>query len=283
MFKQFMSLLNLQQDQVAQKEWLIDGVKYVEDRVLFGETSSSVRGKISIVKSLDLSYVLKINKINVQRKRNKIFEDPIREAQILSELHKYDCHPSIVLYTQVEFIGDYVLLLFPYFQQGDLYTYWEMGRVVTSEIIETCVKQIGGALTYLHEKMGIVHLDVALENILIDEKLNFYLTDFGMAQYINKLPLVYHSSPEEVHYNRMDNRPLEYRCEKSKINANWKSIDAYALGKIMYNLYTSRNPNRPHFKLMPEEERNASCAILVMWQSLLHDDPDVRVNYLQSV
>ena len=48
------------------------------------------------------------------------------------------------------------------------------GRYFLSQMID--------ALEYMHKK-GVVHRDLKLENILIDDKMNLKIVDFGFATY----------------------------------------------------------------------------------------------------
>ena len=51
------------------------------------------------------------------------------------------------------------------------------------------MQQLTDAVTYLHSEVQVVHRDLKLENILLDEDLNTYIGDFGFATFkkINKL------------------------------------------------------------------------------------------------
>ena len=52
----------------------------------------------------------------------------------------------------------------------------DAGRFFLKQIIES----LGD---YMHEKKGVVHRDLKLENILIDSNLNVKICDFGFATY----------------------------------------------------------------------------------------------------
>ena len=41
------------------------------------------------------------------------------------------------------------------------------------------------ALEYMHSKVGVVHRDLKLENILIDENVTFKLIDLGLSDFGN--------------------------------------------------------------------------------------------------
>jgi serine/threonine protein kinase len=47
-------------------------------------------------------------------------------------------------------------------------------------ILRQIMNQVFGAFDYLHKK-NICHRDVKMENILIDEKLNVKIIDFGFS------------------------------------------------------------------------------------------------------
>ena len=49
----------------------------------------------------------------------------------------------------------------------------EGGRMFMHQIIDV--------LTYIHNKKGIAHCDIKLENIMVDDQLNMTFIDFGYA------------------------------------------------------------------------------------------------------
>lgn len=91
--------------------------------------------------------------------------------------------------------------------------------------------QIAQALDHAHQQ-GIIHRDLKPGNILLDEKGNAYLTDFGIARVINSsltgsaiIGTPAYMSPEQA-----NGLPLDPRS------------DVYALGVVLFELVTGRIP-----------------------------------------
>jgi len=64
-------------------------------------------------------------------------------------------------------------------------------------MIKIAVRQILGALCYIHEK-GICHKNLKCSNLLVDYDLNIKLTDFGFLNYLSrdiKGMIVYKGNP----------------------------------------------------------------------------------------
>ena len=85
----------------------------------------------------------------------------------------------------------------------------------------------------MHETKGIVHLDLKLGNILLDENFNIKLVDFGLStsNNINSLALK-NGTPTymapEIH-QRMS-------------SCNGKKADIFALGVIIFSIVCGKSP-----------------------------------------
>jgi serine/threonine protein kinase len=67
---------------------------------------------------------------------------------------------------------------------GELFDYILAHRYLKDHIACKLFAQLISGVSYLHEK-GIVHRDLKLENLLLDQNKNIIITDFGFANTFN--------------------------------------------------------------------------------------------------
>ncbi len=154
-----------------------------------------------------------------------------REARIIAKLE----HPHILPvfdYGEENGIAYFVMRYLP---SGTLRDKLQTSSL-TLDDIDHIVTQLADALGYAH-KQGVIHRDLKPANILIDEKNNLFLTDFGIAKLIENtasnrlteknsiLGTPSYSSPEQVAALEVDQRS-----------------DIYSLGIILYEMITGRLP-----------------------------------------
>ena len=102
-----------------------------------------------------------------------------RELAMLQMLH----HENVVQF-QESFVhkGDF-FLVFEYVEKNLLEVLEESPKGLNPKLIRSFVYQMCKAVSYLHKK-NMIHRDVKPENLLIDEKMNLKLCDFGFARKI---------------------------------------------------------------------------------------------------
>jgi serine/threonine protein kinase len=152
-----------------------------------------------------------------------------QEAKVLAKLQ----HPHILPVFDYGQAEGYTYLVMPFLQSGDL-TDLLTNRSLPLAQIRRFISQIGDALDYAHSH-GLIHRDVKPSNVLLDERGNCLLTDFGIAKIIegsSKLTVTggivgtpAYMSPEQGMGEKIDGRS-----------------DIYALGIMLYEMATGRVP-----------------------------------------
>ena len=95
-------------------------------------------------------------------------------------LHKEMRHPHIIRYFDSMQIGEMVYMLLEYAPNHSLFSYIHPYKGVPERIALRFIYQTALAVKYLHD-LGIIHRDIKPENLLLDERFELKLCDFGWA------------------------------------------------------------------------------------------------------
>ena len=106
------------------------------------------------------------------------------EIQIM---RSHGFHPNILATYDVYETQTAVFIVMEYAAGGDLLSVIEKRGVITEVDAARIIRQIGGAIAYLHSA-SIVHRDVKLENLLVTDSrlLLVKLCDFGLSKILPK-------------------------------------------------------------------------------------------------
>lgn len=194
---------------------------------------AGVGGMSVVYRAFDesLNRIIALKILNAQR-----VEDPVsmrrfeREAEIAQRLH----HPNIIRIYEYGEIGDQPYLAIEYMSEGSLAKRFSHPTAISLGASSRYLNDIASALDYAHTR-GIVHRDLKLENVLLDETGRLAISDFGIAQMLNVTTLTetgqtfgtpLYVSPEQL----KGAKGVDYRT------------DLYALGVIAYLLATGYFP-----------------------------------------
>ncbi|KAH7146116.1 kinase-like domain-containing protein [Dactylonectria macrodidyma] len=115
-------------------------------------------------------------------KRDAIGSNPSRFAKINREVSilRATSHPNIVrLIDKVE-TDRYIGIILEYVSGGELFDYILNHRYLKDGAARRLFAQLVSGVGYLHKK-GIVHRDLTLENLHLDQNRNIIITNFGSA------------------------------------------------------------------------------------------------------
>ena len=164
---------------------------------------------------------------------DKFKEKLIKEAKILSEVH----HPHIVNVLEVFEENNTAYIAMEYIAGSSLKAILERNGILSEARVLKYVRQIGEALCFVHEK-SILHLDIKPSNILIDQKGNAYLIDFGVSKR-------YDIGEEETSTTMLTlskGFAAIEQYDSEGISVFSPHPDVYSLGATMYNLLTGTIP-----------------------------------------
>jgi serine/threonine protein kinase len=152
-----------------------------------------------------------------------------REARMLAQLQ----HPHILPVFDYGEADDYPYIVMPFVHSGTMADILHTRRLSFLEV-RRIMTQIGDALSYAHAR-GMIHRDIKPSNILIDERGNCLLTDFGLARMVQ-------GSTQLTTSGTIMGTPAYMSPEQGAgSNVDHRS-DIYSLGIILYEVVTGRVP-----------------------------------------
>ena len=183
-----------------------------------------------------------------------------REAQSLQML----VHPHIVPFYGI-FQADELTFLLERYIDGpslDEILRKQAGRPMPLRDALVYFKALYTSLGYAHNQ-GIVHCDVKPGNVLVDQGGHVYLTDFGIARYMDA----------SVTTSSAMGTPLYMAPEQIRGDRVSPQSDIYSLGVLMFELLTGQRPFRGDLNVPEGVGPNPSDRIRYQHLSLPAPDP----------
>jgi len=153
-----------------------------------------------------------------------------QEARTLARLE----HPHILPVHDYGEQEGTTYLVMRYVKAGTLKDLVTRGGPLDLKDVSRVMGQVGGALDYAHSQ-DVIHRDIKPSNVLVDERGNTFLTDFGIAKLVAETAQFTASgavigTPAYMSPEQSKGQHVDYRC------------DIYSLGVVLYELVTGQVP-----------------------------------------
>lgn len=158
----------------------------------------------------------------------------IKEANHMKEIR----HEHVLPVTEVSDRREGPYYVMPYIEGGSLAGKARPGRPVNLKRLLPVLIQVAEALSYAHDKHGVVHRDVKPENVLLDPDGDAYLCDFGLVRTMFNDTII--PSQRKIGWT-IGTRPY-MAPEVVEGNAGDYRVDVYSFGAMIYEMVTGHRP-----------------------------------------
>ncbi|XP_032219380.2 serine/threonine-protein kinase MARK2 isoform X3 [Nematostella vectensis] len=212
-----------------------------------------------------------------------------REARILQMVR----HPHIISLLEVVETENRYYLVFELAGGGDLMDYICYRKRLGETEVRKFIRQIISAVQYLHQG-GIIHRDLKVENLLLDEEYNIRIIDFGLSNTVS-VAKPGDLSPIKDYCKTQCGSPAYAAPEILGHQLYGTKVDVWSIGVNMYAMLTGKLPYTAEpfnivtlYNKMVRGEMNAvpdrlspSCRDLLM--RFLTFDPDERISLDEAI
>lgn len=172
-------------------------------------------------KNLDANIALKeVSKNSIDY---KTFFDEAKSLYLSS-------HPNIVQINYASEDNNNVYIALPYYKNGSLKEKITNNFLTVRDIIRYSVHILNG-LHNIHSK-GLIHFDIKPDNILISDRDEAMISDFGLAKLID--PLYNTAIPPKLYNKQL--APEYFTIDKSTFTGFSYKYDIYQVGLTMYRM-----------------------------------------------
>lgn len=190
-------------------------------------------GRVVLAEDPRIERLLAIKTVRLEGRAGDVEERKLRLLREAKAAGKV-IHPHVVTLFDAGEDGDTLFLAFEYVKGADLASRLEAGPPLSlAEALRT-VRQAADGLGFAHQQ-GIVHRDIKPSNLMLDERGNVKISDFGIAKMAGQATELtmtgsvvgspHYLSPEQIRGEDLDGRS-----------------DLFSLGVVLYELLSRKRP-----------------------------------------
>ncbi|KAK5045158.1 hypothetical protein LTR84_009491 [Exophiala bonariae] len=182
-------------------------------------------------KSKRSSEVLALKVVKAKVEQKKMMEKFRTELQIHAKMH----HPNIVEFLRAFTIEDHTYVVLELCPNGSLTEMVKARSCLSLPEVRRYMVQICGGVKYLH-KRSVIHRDLKMGNIFIDQRMNLKIGDFGLAAVM---------ADEQDRRTTLCGTPNYIAPEilsKSGSRGHDNKVDTWAVGVICYAMLMGTPP-----------------------------------------
>ncbi|XP_034280400.2 ribosomal protein S6 kinase-related protein [Pantherophis guttatus] len=228
----------------------------------------------TVLKVLDSSQA-KVFALKVVPKVEVLRRDSVRQCKEEVSIQRQVHHPFL------HCLGDswqgkhHLFIMCSYCSSGDLFTLWKTAGPLAEGAIRLFATELVLVLAYLHNQ-GIVHRDIKMENILLDEQGHLKLADFGLSRHLpwGRQAFTICGTLQYMAPEVLSGGPYAHA-------ADW-----WSLGVLLFAMATGQfpvSPERDHLAMLRSVKGSTyaipaglSCGLRLLLSELLCQDPQRR-------
>ncbi|GAA5925359.1 uncharacterized protein JCM15063_005005 [Sporobolomyces koalae] len=212
------------------------GMKWIKGALIGAGSFGSVylgmnplSGSLMAVKQVELP----TGKSHNEERKKSMLEALEREIELLKVLQ----HENIVQYLDSSTDGQHLNIFLEYVPGGSVAALLSNYGAFEEALVSKFVRQILTGLDYLHER-EIIHRDIKGANILVDNKGNIKISDFGISKKVEDNLL----SSAKVHRPSLQGSVYWMAPEVVKQTAYTSKADIWSLGCLVVEMLTGAHP-----------------------------------------
>jgi serine/threonine protein kinase len=188
------------------------------------------------------TYIIKSNKTHskyILKIRHNSYNNQFEHDICL--ILKQNRHKNIIKYVDYQIIGEYYFFVYEYFDGMHLHDYLRKNPILDEYDIRNICKQIADGVAYLHSH-NIIHCDLKLDNIIINDNNDIKIIDFDLSIICNK---------EDGYISDNIFGTMQYIAPESyDLCIYSKKTDIWQFGIILYILITNQFPYQNELTLI---------------------------------